>query len=59
MVENIMKILSILSPFFFQTVEMSVHMDCPGCESKIKKALQKLDGKKFFLFLAQSHSDKF
>ncbi|PSS03011.1 Heavy metal-associated isoprenylated plant protein, partial [Actinidia chinensis var. chinensis] len=25
-------------------VEMSVHMDCPGCESKIKKALQKLDG---------------
>ncbi|XP_058198688.1 heavy metal-associated isoprenylated plant protein 28-like [Rhododendron vialii] len=25
-------------------VEMNVHMDCPGCESKIKKALQKLDG---------------
>ncbi|CAK9152602.1 unnamed protein product [Ilex paraguariensis] len=25
-------------------VEMRVHMDCPGCESKIKKALQKLDG---------------
>uniref|UniRef100_A0A5B7BH93 Putative heavy metal-associated isoprenylated plant protein 26-like n=1 Tax=Davidia involucrata TaxID=16924 RepID=A0A5B7BH93_DAVIN len=23
---------------------MRVHMDCPGCESKIKKALQKLDG---------------
>ncbi|KAJ7947083.1 Heavy metal-associated isoprenylated plant protein [Quillaja saponaria] len=25
-------------------VEMSVHMDCAGCESKIKKALRKLDG---------------
>ncbi|KAJ7968701.1 Heavy metal-associated isoprenylated plant protein [Quillaja saponaria] len=23
---------------------MSVHMDCSGCETKIKKALQKLDG---------------
>ncbi|KAL3522472.1 hypothetical protein ACH5RR_015306 [Cinchona calisaya] len=23
---------------------MRVHMDCPGCESKIKKALLKLDG---------------
>ncbi|XP_041026830.1 heavy metal-associated isoprenylated plant protein 28-like isoform X2 [Juglans microcarpa x Juglans regia] len=25
-------------------VEMIVHMDCAGCESKIKKALRKLDG---------------
>ncbi|XP_015958056.1 heavy metal-associated isoprenylated plant protein 28 isoform X1 [Arachis duranensis] len=25
-------------------VEMCVHMDCPGCESKIKKALKKLPG---------------
>ncbi|KAA8519668.1 hypothetical protein F0562_013887 [Nyssa sinensis] len=25
-------------------VELRVHMDCPGCERKIKKALQKLDG---------------
>ncbi|KAL6333303.1 hypothetical protein AAG906_028486 [Vitis piasezkii] len=25
-------------------VEMRVHMDCAGCESKIRKALQKLDG---------------
>ncbi|XP_052183220.1 heavy metal-associated isoprenylated plant protein 29-like [Diospyros lotus] len=25
-------------------VEMRVHMDCPGCENKIKKALQKLNG---------------
>ncbi|KAF8391231.1 hypothetical protein HHK36_023533 [Tetracentron sinense] len=25
-------------------VEMRVHMDCGGCESRIKKALQKLDG---------------
>ncbi|XP_058092326.1 heavy metal-associated isoprenylated plant protein 28-like [Magnolia sinica] len=25
-------------------VEMRVHMDCAGCESKIKKALQKLEG---------------
>ncbi|XP_057970979.1 heavy metal-associated isoprenylated plant protein 28-like [Malania oleifera] len=25
-------------------VEMRVHMDCPGCERTIKKALQKLDG---------------
>lgn len=25
-------------------VEMIVHMDCPGCESKIRKALQRLDG---------------
>ncbi|XP_037494824.1 heavy metal-associated isoprenylated plant protein 28 isoform X2 [Jatropha curcas] len=24
--------------------EMRVHMDCPGCETKIKKALQKVDG---------------
>ena len=23
---------------------MIVHMDCAGCESKIKKALNKLDG---------------
>ncbi|GLU22867.1 hypothetical protein SLE2022_389100 [Rubroshorea leprosula] len=23
---------------------MRVHMDCPGCEAKIKKSLQKLDG---------------
>ncbi|KAI5657337.1 hypothetical protein M9H77_26130 [Catharanthus roseus] len=27
-----------------QIVEMRVHMDCPGCESKIRKALHKLDG---------------
>ncbi|XP_059290735.1 heavy metal-associated isoprenylated plant protein 28-like [Lycium ferocissimum] len=25
-------------------VEMRVHMDCPGCESKIRKALKKLKG---------------
>ncbi|KAF3969994.1 hypothetical protein ACB098_05G101200 [Castanea mollissima] len=25
-------------------IEMIVHMDCAGCESKIKKALNKLDG---------------
>ncbi|MED6123505.1 hypothetical protein PIB30_117929 [Stylosanthes scabra] len=25
-------------------VEMCVHMDCPGCETKIKKALKKLPG---------------
>ncbi|XP_073314338.1 heavy metal-associated isoprenylated plant protein 29-like [Primulina huaijiensis] len=25
-------------------VEMRVHMDCHGCESKVKKALSKLDG---------------
>ncbi|XP_074558101.1 heavy metal-associated isoprenylated plant protein 28-like [Curcuma longa] len=25
-------------------VEMCVHMDCAGCESKIRKALQKLEG---------------
>ncbi|XP_059664671.1 heavy metal-associated isoprenylated plant protein 28-like [Cornus florida] len=25
-------------------IEMQVHMDCAGCESKIKKALQKLKG---------------
>ncbi|KAG5058118.1 hypothetical protein GLYMA_05G157900v4 [Glycine max] len=25
-------------------VEMCVHMDCPGCETKIKKALKKLRG---------------
>ncbi|KAK1275084.1 hypothetical protein QJS04_geneDACA000844 [Acorus gramineus] len=25
-------------------IEMCVHMDCAGCESKIKKALQKLEG---------------
>ncbi|KAJ3704395.1 hypothetical protein LUZ61_008100 [Rhynchospora tenuis] len=25
-------------------VEMSVHMDCQGCERKIKKALQKVEG---------------
>ncbi|WOL08234.1 heavy metal-associated isoprenylated plant protein 20-like [Canna indica] len=27
-----------------QIVEMSVHMDCSGCESKIRKALKKLHG---------------
>ncbi|XP_008229090.1 PREDICTED: heavy metal-associated isoprenylated plant protein 22-like isoform X2 [Prunus mume] len=26
------------------TVEMRVHMDCPGCESKVRNALQKLKG---------------
>ncbi|XP_052179027.1 heavy metal-associated isoprenylated plant protein 28 [Diospyros lotus] len=26
------------------TIEMRVHMDCPGCESKIRKALLKLKG---------------
>ncbi|XAR49547.1 hypothetical protein NMG60_11032788 [Bertholletia excelsa] len=26
------------------TVEMRVHMDCGGCESKVRKALQKLKG---------------
>ncbi|XP_011626258.2 heavy metal-associated isoprenylated plant protein 28 isoform X1 [Amborella trichopoda] len=25
-------------------VDMRVHMDCPGCESKIRRALQKLKG---------------
>ncbi|KAM0939615.1 putative heavy metal-associated domain, HMA, heavy metal-associated domain superfamily [Dioscorea sansibarensis] len=25
-------------------VEMCVHMDCEGCESKIRRALQKLKG---------------
>ncbi|KAA8524254.1 hypothetical protein F0562_010677 [Nyssa sinensis] len=25
-------------------IEMRVHMCCPGCESKIKKSLQKLEG---------------
>ncbi|XP_072968132.1 heavy metal-associated isoprenylated plant protein 28-like [Typha angustifolia] len=25
-------------------VEMCVHMDCAGCESKIRKAIQKLEG---------------
>ncbi|KAL1560325.1 heavy metal-associated isoprenylated plant protein 28-like isoform X1 [Salvia divinorum] len=28
----------------FQIVEMRVHVDCPGCERKITKALSKLDG---------------
>ncbi|XP_074383221.1 heavy metal-associated isoprenylated plant protein 28-like [Apium graveolens] len=26
------------------TVEMMVHMDCPGCENKIRKALRRLEG---------------
>ncbi|XP_043701348.1 heavy metal-associated isoprenylated plant protein 28-like isoform X2 [Telopea speciosissima] len=26
------------------TTEMKVHMDCAGCESKIRKALKKLEG---------------
>ncbi|KAL6286305.1 hypothetical protein ACE6H2_010695 [Prunus campanulata] len=30
--------------FISQTVEMRVHMDCPGCESKVRSALQKLKG---------------
>ncbi|QCE09752.1 heavy metal-associated isoprenylated plant protein 28 [Vigna unguiculata] len=25
-------------------IEMRVHMDCPGCENKVKEALQKLKG---------------
>jgi copper chaperone CopZ len=32
-------------------VEMIVPMDCAGCESKIKKALHKLDGNFNFYFL--------
>ncbi|KAM5578324.1 heavy metal-associated isoprenylated plant protein 28-like [Rosa sericea] len=27
-----------------QTIEMRVHMDCPGCESKVRSTLQKLKG---------------
>ncbi|XP_008342778.1 heavy metal-associated isoprenylated plant protein 28-like [Malus domestica] len=26
------------------TIEISVHIDCPGCESKVRNALQKLKG---------------
>lgn len=29
---------------YFQIVEMLVHIDCAGCETKIKKALRKLKG---------------
>ena len=36
-----MYLTSIMS---FQIVEMRVHVDCPGCERKITKALSKLDG---------------
>ncbi|CAL4947365.1 unnamed protein product [Urochloa decumbens] len=25
-------------------VEMAVHMDCPGCEKKVRKAVQRLEG---------------
>ncbi|CAL9093993.1 unnamed protein product [Musa acuminata var. zebrina] len=39
---------SILQPFsteqYGQMVEMWVHIDCPGCENKIRKALSKLQG---------------
>ncbi|KAJ6377283.1 hypothetical protein OIU76_026288 [Salix suchowensis] len=28
----------------FQITEMRVHMDCAGCETNIRKAIQKLDG---------------
>lgn len=27
-----------------QIIEMRVHMDCPGCESKVRTALEKLKG---------------
>ncbi|CAL9173375.1 unnamed protein product, partial [Musa hybrid cultivar] len=36
--------LSVITATFTMTiVEMCVHMDCAGCESKIRKALQKLE----------------
>jgi len=28
----------------FQITEMKVYMDCAGCETMIRKAIQKLDG---------------
>lgn len=40
---NITKPLDMIL-FISQTVEMRVHMDCPGCESKVRSALQKLKG---------------
>lgn len=32
----------------FQTVEMIVNIDCEGCERKVRKALQSLDGTHHF-----------
>jgi len=29
-----------------QTIEMRVHMDCVGCESRVKNALQKMRGER-------------
>lgn len=34
---------------------MRVHMDCAGCETKIKKALQKLDGTYPFIHVEAIH----
>lgn len=47
--------LELFLDFWFQIVEMRVHMDCAGCESKIRKALQKLDGM-YIVFLIFSPS---
>ena len=45
---HIMMLINIsffLSFFFFnQIIEMRVHMDCAGCQSKVKSKLEKLKG---------------
>lgn len=30
--------------FLIQTVEMNVHMDCDGCEKRVRKAMSRLEG---------------
>ena len=36
----------------FQITEMKVYMDCAGCETKIRKAIQKLDGTSNYMLLS-------
>jgi hypothetical protein len=35
----------------FQITEMKVYMDCAGCETKIRKAIQKLDGASHYIYV--------
>lgn len=37
--------------FYPQIIEMRVHMDCPGCENKVREALQKLKGTHTYIYI--------
>ncbi|KAK6934640.1 Heavy metal-associated domain, HMA, partial [Dillenia turbinata] len=41
-----------LLAFLEQIVELLVHMDCEGCERRVRKAVSKLNGKSFIWYAA-------